>query len=203
MGWKFIPTWVGPQAPCYTGAKPTFSADPLLAYAEGVAEADAAVEVARGLQLARADGSGTIIYYDIERYDTGNTTCSAAVKSFVSGWSWQLRAHRDLVGIYGNGPTLNGLAGIPKPPDVIWAARWIYNSYTPDATVWDVSGLANDLWANHQRIRQYTGGHTETWGGFSLTVDSDVVDGIVATGRSPGPSYELFLPLVQADPVPP
>jgi hypothetical protein len=37
------------------------------------------------------------------------------------------------------------------------------------------------LWARSQRIRQYTGGHDETWGGVTLNIDSNVVDSLVAT----------------------
>jgi photosystem II stability/assembly factor-like uncharacterized protein len=65
QGWKFIPTWVGPQAPC-TGFSSKFSFDPATAYLQGAAEADSAIAVAITLELADADGSGTVIYYDLE-----------------------------------------------------------------------------------------------------------------------------------------
>lgn len=198
IGWKFIPTWVGPQAPCYTGPKPHMSPDPFQAYAEGVAEAVAAVARARELGLTAEDGTGSIIYYDVERYDIGNAECHQAVRAFVSGWTGRLRATGNLAGVYGNGPTLSGLADLALAPDAIWAARWIHDSYTPDATVWDVDGLPNDLWANHQRIRQYTGGHVETWGGVSLNMDCDVIDGIVASLTTSAGVFTLYLPIVQA-----
>ncbi|MCX7668551.1 MAG: DUF1906 domain-containing protein, partial [Anaerolineae bacterium] len=69
IGWRFIPTWVGPQAPCYAGGKPLMSRDPAIAQAQGIAEARAASKVAADLGLAAADGSGTIIYYDLEHYN--------------------------------------------------------------------------------------------------------------------------------------
>jgi hypothetical protein len=47
--------------------------------------------------------------------------------------------------------------------------------------VWDVACLSNGLWVNHQRIRQYAGGHGETWGGVTLNIDCNVIDGIVAS----------------------
>jgi hypothetical protein len=81
-------------------------------------------------------------------------------------------------------------------PDAIWAARWIYNVYTPEATVWDVPGLPNDLWANHRRIRQYTGGHTETWDNVALNIDCDVIDGLVVDISPPAPASILYLPSV-------
>jgi hypothetical protein len=44
--------------------------------------------------------------------------------------------------------------------------------------------LSNDLWAEHQRLRQYAGDHTERWpaeGGMDWHIDSNVMDGIVAS----------------------
>ncbi len=194
MGWKFIPTWVGPQAPCFTGSKPRMSSDPATAYTQGVAEADAAGTVALGLGLTDADGSGTIVYYDMESYNTANVACNEAVQSFISGWAGQLHAHGNLAGAYGNGAVLSGFATVANVPDAVWPARWIYTSYHPDATVWDVPNLPNSLWADHRRIRQYAGGHNETWGGVTLNIDSDVVDGIVATLTPPGPTHRIYLP---------
>ena len=196
IGWKFIPTWVGPQAPCYTGNKPRMSADPTIGYTEGVAEADAAIEVATGLGLAEADGSGTIIYYDMEHYDTGNVACNETVRSFVSGWTGRLRSRGNLAGVYGNGAALSGFATIANVPDAVWPARWVYTAYTPGATVWDVPNLSNTLWVNHQRIRQYAGGHPETWGAITLTMDCDVIDGIVANLPPPNLSHKLYLPTI-------
>jgi len=199
IGWKFIPTWVGPQAPCFTGTKPLMSSDPATAYAQGLAEAAAAVEVMSGLGLAFADGSGTIVYYDMEHYDTGDAACHEAVKSFVTGWTEQLHARGNLAGVYGNGPMLNDLANIPQAPDAIWPAHWVDSGYNPTATPWDVYRLSNDLWVNHQRIRQYAGSHVETWGEVPLTIDCDVIDGVVADISPQAPSLMLYLPLMLSD----
>ena len=196
IGWKFIPTWVGPQAPCYTGNKPRMSADPTISYAEGVVEADAAIAVATGLGLAEADGSGTIIYYDIEHYDTGNVACNEAVRSFISGWTGRLRSRGNLVGVYGNGAALSGFATIANVPDAVWPARWIYTYYNSGATVWDVPNLSNTLWVNHQRIRQYAGGHSETWGSVALNIDCNVIDGIVASIPPPELPFKAYLPVI-------
>ena len=196
IGWKFIPTWVGPQAPCYTGNKPRMSADPAIGYDEGVAEADAAIGVATGLGLAEADGSGTIIYYDMEHYDTGNAACNDAVRSFISGWTGRLRSRGNLVGVYGNGAALSSFATIANVPDAAWPARWIYTYYNSSATVWDVPNLSNTLWVNHQRIRQYTGGHPETWGSATLNIDCNVIDGIVASIPPPELPFKAYLPVI-------
>jgi len=194
QGWKFIPTWVGPQAAC-TGYGSRMSYNPTTAYNQGVSEASAAIDVVANLGLTLADESGTIIYYDLEYYDTGNTACHDAAKAFVSGWSGQLRAQGNQTGVYSNGPPLSGFASISNVPDAIWPAHWIYSSYNANATVWNVYSLSNDLWANHQRIRQYTGGHNETWGGVTLNIDCNVIDGVVANttgdGTPPTTSHSL------------
>ena len=53
--------------------------------------------------------------------------------------------------------------------------------YDPNATVWNVPCLSNTLWDNHQRIHQYAGTHTETWGETTITIDSNVLDGEITT----------------------
>ena len=39
--------------------------------------------------------------------------------------------------------------------------------------------VSDSLWANHQRVHQYKGGHKETWGGVTINIDSNYVDGPV------------------------
>ena len=192
QGWKFIPTWVGPQSACWGGSCGSrISNDPATAYNQGISEANAAINVAIDLGLASADGSGTIIYYDLEVYDTTNTACRNAAKSFISGWTAQLHARGSEAGVYGSscGSEISDFATISNIPDAVWAAHWLTPyQYRPDATVWDVACLSNSLWANHQRIRQYAGGHDETWGGITLNIDCNVIDGIVASVASVGPA---------------
>jgi hypothetical protein len=48
QGWSFVPTWVGPQAPC-SYWKHKMSSDPLAAYQEGRQEAQAASEAATSM----------------------------------------------------------------------------------------------------------------------------------------------------------
>ncbi len=219
IGWRFIPTWVGPQAPCYTGRKPLMSWDPITAYAQGVAEARSAIKVATELGLAGPDGSGTIVYYDLEHYESGNPTCNAPVQAFISGWVGELRAASNLAGVYSNPAALVSFAAGPNAPDAIWPARWLYAAYNPNVTVRDVPDLPAHLWADHQRIWQYAGGHNETWNardaltweaagfghaetwnGVTLNIDCNVIDGIVATVGSAGPTYTIYLPVaVTAD----
>ena len=184
QGWKFIPTWVGPQAPCYAYGSNKISLDPATAYGQGVQEALKAVEQLYILGLANSDKTGSVVYYDME-YFAGLTSCWTAVNSFMNGWTEQLHAMGNTSGMYG-APTndlFTNLYTTPKPPDVIWMARYYSGTpyYRSDASVWDIVGVANTIYNNHQRIRQYNSSHTETWGSTSLYIDSDVLDGIVAT----------------------
>jgi hypothetical protein len=101
-GWKFIPTWVGPQCLYFD-----ISDDLTAAYNQGVAEANAAIAVAANLGLTLPDSSGTIIYYDMEGYSALNPTCREPAKSFISGWTAELRASGNLSGVYGSSGTSN------------------------------------------------------------------------------------------------
>ena len=186
QGWKFIPTWVGPQAPC-TGYRSRMSSDVTTAYSQGVDEANLAVERLFTLGLTKPDKTGSVIYYDIEPYGT-ETGCRAAVNAFMNGWVSQIHARGSVAGVYGSTLCDTGISDflhITNPPDVIWPARWYHNLgagfYDPNASVWNLgSCIPNSAWANHQRIRQYEGDHNETWGGLTIDIDSNVLDGVVA-----------------------
>jgi photosystem II stability/assembly factor-like uncharacterized protein/uncharacterized protein (DUF2141 family) len=181
QGWRFIPTWVAYQANCtnYYYKIPINTTD---AYNLGVSEADAALAKAASLGLTEGDQSGTILYYDLEGFDVTNPSCVKSVQYFIKGWSKQLRSRGNIAGLYSNGSILNEInkMALADQPDVIWPAHWIYSTYNASATVWNVYNLSNSVWSNHQRIRQYTGGHNETWGVITLKIDSNVIDGMTA-----------------------
>ena len=181
QGWKFIPTWVGPQASCSVFSQ-RMSSNPTTAYNQGVSEANLAVERAANLLLTKPDKTGAIIYYDLESYDTTNSACRSAAKSFIAGWTAGLHARGNMAAVYGSGCTsaLSDFISNPPAPDVIWAASWLTPSmFRSDATVYNVGCLSNSLWANHQRLRQYAGGHNETWASVTFNIDSIVLDGPV------------------------
>jgi photosystem II stability/assembly factor-like uncharacterized protein len=201
QGWKFIPTWVGPQAPC-TGFPSRMSSDPTVAFTQGVSEANLAVDRLLALGLTGPDKTGSVVYYDIENYGT-DAACRAAVNSFMNGWVSQLHERGNLAGVYGStlcNTGLNDFMTIAEMPDVIWPARWYHNQgsgfYDPTADVWNLGNcIPNSAWANHQRIRQYEGDHDEAWGGLSLAIDSDVLDGVVAVPHG----YPFVNSIVRAD----
>mgnify|MGYP000455394226 CR=1 FL=1 len=185
QGWGLIPTWVGLQARC-TNFKYRMSKYPPKAYQEGRMEAEQATLAAQQLGLTNAAGNGSVVYYDLEHYDIRNEECNQAARAFINGWVERMTELGMIGGVYSTGRPLSQFADLPNPPPVIWAAHWIYPSYNPEATVWDVSYLSNDLWTDRQRLRQYAGGHPETWGEVTMTIDSNVMDGMV--------SFHLYLP---------
>ena len=186
QGWSFIPTWVGPQAPC-TNYSDKISYDVDTAYAQGVDEANLAVDRLSALGLTAADKSGSAVYYDMESYGTASD-CRNAVNSFMNGWVYRLHTRGNLAGAYAStlcNQGLNDFLTIANVPDLAWPARWYHNagsgSYDPTASVWNVgSCIPSTAWSDHQRIRQYEGGHNESWGGVTLNIDNDVLDGVVA-----------------------
>ena len=195
QGWTFIPTWVGPQAPCTT-FNHRMSSNAVVAYQEGRDEADLAVSAATSLGLL----GQAVIYYDIEAYGSNaSTACRNTVASFIRGWVERLHELEIKAGAYGAPCTsyITDWAANNPAPDDVWIAHWYTTDYDPNATVWDVPRnipcITDDFWPNHQRIKQYAGDHTETWGGVSVTIDSNVLDGEVTAllGTPAGASGQL------------
>lgn len=174
QGWSFIPTWVGPQAPC-TSFRYKFSSDLNAAYQQGITEANAAVAAARNLGFL----GNAVIYYDMEVYSTTNLECREAVKSFLTGWTQRIKEHGLRSGVYGHRINANDWAVIYPTPDSAWIAYWVYPfAYNPYASAYSIPGVSDSLWYGH-RIRQYTGGHVETYGGIAFNIDSNVAHGDV------------------------
>ena len=191
QGWSFIPTWVGPQAPC-TSYSHRINSDPSVAYIEGRQEADAASAAAASVGLTNYGWGGTIIYYDLEPYGVPSPECRQPVAAFMNGWVERLGELGNLSGGYGSRNSyLADWSTIVNIPDVAWPASWYTDNYDPYATVFGISWLEG-LWINHQRIRQYAGQHNETWGGLTINIDTDVVDGVVAMP----PAKPLASPIV-------
>ena len=174
QGWRYELIWVGPQAPCTTFAN-RISYNTTTAYQQGQAEANSAYSALQGLGFGTAQG--TPVVYDMENYPN-NSSCRAAVKSFMQGWVDQLAvAPAQQSGVYGSacGSYLADFATIARPPNYIVPADWDGN---PSTSV--MACISGGNWSNHQRIKQYQGGHNETWGGVTLNIDSNCANGPVA-----------------------
>ena len=183
QGWKFIPTWVGPQAAC-TNFSVTMSWDVSRAYLQGRDQAIDAARVARkyGLSFSDTDESGTVIYYDLEAFNINDAACLNAAKAFINGWVEELHTRGVMAGVYGSvcSSGLKEFYTLENPPDVLWPALWVSNTYISSITTDDLPCVTNSMWGNHQRIFQYTGAHNETWGGTQMYIDLDAIDGIVS-----------------------
>lgn len=178
QGWNFIPTWVGPQAAC-SGFASRMSSDATTAFSQGASEAYGAATAAADLSLLNG-----VVYYDLEAYDTGNSNCRSAADAFISGWTAGLKTFGHRTGVYGAtcSSAVSDFWTLANVPDFLWAANWfLQNQYRADASVFGLSCLPDTMWSNHQRIRQYAGGHDESWGSTTLNIDSSVIDGVVAT----------------------
>jgi hypothetical protein len=178
MGWSLMPTFVGLQAPCNS-----YSAEinPSQAAAQGSAAATLAISDAKGLGL----GPGSPIYFDMEGYDHTNTGCVTAVLTFLDSWTRQLNAGGYVSGVYSSADsaaidlqsntTIAGHA-LAEPQDM-WFALW--------DNVLNLTGspyLTAAVWPDTQRSKQYEGGHVVSVGGYSLDIDSDLVDSAVVRG---------------------
>jgi hypothetical protein len=180
QGWSFILTWVGPQAPC-TDFKHPMSRNPATAKQEGRDNANAAVAMAKQKGFL----GDLVIYYDLESFSEGlkDPGCKAAADSFMQGWVERIHELGETAGAYGTPCTsyISEWADNDDPPDDIWIAHWnLPPEYDPEETVWDVPCLSNKLWENNQRLKQYAGGHKETWNGLQMKIDSNVLLGQVS-----------------------
>jgi hypothetical protein len=182
QGWTLIPTFVGLQAPG-TGIGSMFSTNTTTAASQGKVAAINAARIMAGLGMA--PHLGNPVYFDMEAYNTTKATTVAAVKAFTNAWTVELHAEGYVSGIYGSSASMmtnlvewNGTSY--NSPDDIWFAHWgtpstpAHDSYIPDA-----------MWANQQRIHQYQGGHNETYGGVTINIDNDALNGSVGNGAPP------------------
>jgi hypothetical protein len=170
-GYHVIPTYVGRQAPC-SGVGVPVSSNPTLATTNG---RNAAVNAIHGMQRI-GFGQHEPIYLDIEQY-SGNTTCQRSVLRFIDAWVSRLHSSGYLAGVYGS--NFNELVARHNTsgfhdPDAIWIGRW-----NGKAAVYGDPVVPDHYWASHQRIHQYRGPHDQQYGGVTLNIDTDYVDGPV------------------------
>jgi hypothetical protein len=163
MGWYYFPIYAGLQAPCSHGYGITFSTKH--AAAQGTASAADAAAQARYLKIPR----GTPVFYDMEPY----RGCGTAVITFLNSWDKELHANGYLAGAYWNLMDLGSLTRAARritEPDIINYAHWDGQATTKS------SYMPARMWTRHQRIHQYLGGITRTWGHVTLDIDLDKLD---------------------------
>ncbi len=169
-GWHLIPTYVGLQAPTSScGSCAKLSAG--RATSQGAAAALDAVEEAAAVAI----GPGSPIYFDMESYSP-SSSASAATLAFLEAWTEKLHSLGYVSGVYSSGASgIADLAGQVgggyAQPDDIWVADW--NGQRSSTS----SYLPASAWTDHQRIHQYRGGHDEAYGGATINIDNNYVDG--------------------------
>jgi hypothetical protein len=185
--WNFLPLWVGRQSQCtQAGAYYDFSNSIATAEGEAIEEADAAIRHAEGIGFAQ----GAILWYDVEPWETGNSTCVKAFEAFMNVWTRRLHSQEFKSGVYaGDCEGFNHLAGVANPPDDIWMAHFWPKGTPRMESVYTVNCVENNLWEVH-RFHQFDGhyeGEPEReyreWGGIKLQVDTDCAFGPVDGNR--------------------
>jgi hypothetical protein len=169
-GWHLIPTYVGLQSPsssCSSCAK--------LSVAQATAQGAAAAVDAVNQASAVAMGPGSPIYFDMESYSPGGSGSSATL-TFLESWTNKLHSLGYVSGVYSSSASgivdLAGQLGSDYvQPDDLWIANWNGQQSTSDSVV------PSNAWSGHQRIHQYRGGHNETYGGATINIDNNYVDG--------------------------
>ncbi len=184
QGWGLIPTIVGYQSPCSVCTScQKHSSDAAVAETQGRGEADISITDANALGLTQ----GTILFYDMERYDdvSGTGACSTPTKAFLKGWTDRVKELGYISGVYGS-PTnaVGDWLNIPLASrmDAVWLARWdnvpsVWTYASPSPVVPETA------WANHQRIKQWQAPHNETWGGVTFNIDGNIADAPVAANQ--------------------
>lgn len=182
-GWRLLPIALGPQASCldrFPRYEDDFKIDPTPAGAYAAARAQGVVEADKNAADATAlgIGAGSTLWYDLEAFDLGNTNCRESALAFTSAWVTRIKELGYVAGFYSSassGIKMLDDARLKRPgqfalPDRIWIARWdgIANTST--------SYIAEDGWRPGGRMKQYRGGHNETWGGVTINIDSNYID---------------------------
>jgi hypothetical protein len=175
-GWDTWLIWVGPQSTCADqSGLASFSDDTTTAQDEGEAQADDAVAA------ATADGYGDeYIVYDLEAYDTDDSTCVAAAQSFVNGFEYEVHTvDHEHGAIYGSScaSDLSAYTAHSNIPEAIFPADYGYSDYAttpiqciPD-NAWDENQRVHQ-WSGSTAIRIISGDSAPTW-----SIDEDCLDG--------------------------
>ena len=178
MGWRLQPIYVGLQPSCTNqGGMADISRNSTTARSQGRSEGADAVSMAHGLGLYQ----GSTLYSDIEGYNTTDSTCVASTMAYLDGFVRALHDRGYLAGVYSSAySAIQNLAqryesSTQARPDVVWIARWDGVATTTEKVLLPIQ------WSFQARAKQYRGDHTDTYGGYSIRIDSDYLDAMVAS----------------------
>lgn len=191
-GWRLLPIALGPQASCqprFPRYADDFKISPKPAGSYATARAQGVVEAGKNATDAAALGisPGSTLWYDLESFNLSDTHCRESALAFVSAWVTRIKELGYVAGFYSSassGIKMLDDARMSRPgvfalPDRIWIARWdgIANTST--------TYIGEDGWRPGGRMKQYKGGHNETWGGVTINIDSNYLD--LGAGSQPTP----------------
>ncbi len=192
-GWHLVPIYVGLQAPSNDCGCASIA--PGSATSQGAAAAADAVSEAQTIGL----GTGNPLYVDMEGYNR-TTTNTTAVLSFLASWTAHLHANAYQSGVYSSAGSgivdlVSEIGTGYQEPDDIWIANWNGAQSTSDP------GVPSADWAAHQRLHQYNGAHNESYGGVTINIDGDYLDGATATAGTIGSEVDSA-PTLTVSPAP-
>jgi hypothetical protein len=186
LGWDFLPTWVGLQAPCTTavGDARITASDAVTAGATEARDAAASAE-------ALGFGAGTPLSLDMEPFPTTDPACVSTVQAYFNAWDRTVDAAHFTSAIY-----LNAGYGFAALGDAYGQASFVEPTDI-DLADWDgvdsvyFRSAPAGAWADHQRLHQYLGDKTETWGGATDTVDVSDVQAAVGAPSAEAPPVDI------------
>jgi hypothetical protein len=184
-GWRLLPITLGPQASC-SPHFPRYGDDKTInprpgprnryprARKQGVAEAEKTARDAAAYGISKR----STLWYDLEAFDLSNTHCRESALRFTSAWTRRIKELGFTSGFYSSassGIKMLDDARVQRPgrfhlPERIWIARW---DGVPNTST---SYIGEDGWRPGGRMKQYRGGHDETWGGVRINIDSNFID---------------------------
>jgi len=179
-GWRFMPIHVGRQAPCFVNNPDSRVQKKRMSYTVSLARSQAREDAAETIAalVKYGFGAGSYSYLDLEWY-ARTAKCDNVVLEFVDAWTEYLHDHGYKSGVYSSGSAaiaaIDAARTSERPsftkPDQLWIA-WTNKIADTDGGPY----LADDGWADHQRIHQYYNGVTMTYGGKSINIDKDFLD---------------------------
>ncbi len=174
--WDVWLIWVGPQSACADQAGlGSFSDNPTTAQDQGEAQGQAAVAA------AAADGFGDeYLVYDLEAFNSSNSTCLTAAQSFINGFEYEVHTVLHEHGaVYGStcGSDLTAYTAHSNVPEAIYPADYGYSDFATSP----LQCIPNNAWDHNQRVHQWSGDTAirirSGDSAPSWTIDEDCLDG--------------------------
>ena len=180
------PITLGPQASCHPSfprydddkainPKPGDSGTYRRARRQARVEATTAVAAAQRLGIV----AKSTLWYDLEGFDVTNRHCRESALAFLSAWTTRLHALGYVSGVYSSAGSGHQDAGRRPGQPARRGRRCPTGSGSPAGTARPTPGpttSATTAGCPGGRMKQYQGGHNETWGGVTINIDRNWLD---------------------------